>query len=40
MHGMGYDITELKHTEEDLRQSRDKEQRANRAKSEFLAHKS
>ena len=36
MHGMGYDITELKHTEEDLRQSRDKEQRANRAKSEFL----
>jgi PAS domain S-box-containing protein len=35
MHGMGYDITELKHTEEDLRESRDKEQRANRAKSEF-----
>jgi hypothetical protein len=25
MHEMGYDITELKHTEEDLRQSRDKE---------------
>jgi PAS domain S-box-containing protein len=40
MHGMGYDITELKHTEEDLRQSRDKEQRANRAKSEFLSRTS
>ena len=40
MHGMGYDITELKHTEEDLRQSRDKEQRANRAKSEFLTRTS
>jgi PAS domain S-box-containing protein len=40
MHGMGYDITELKNTEEDLRQSRDKEQRANRAKSEFLTRTS
>jgi PAS domain S-box-containing protein len=40
MHGMGYDITELKHTEEDLRESRDKEQRANRAKSEFLTRTS
>src|SRR3984957_10570965 len=40
MHGMGYDITELKHTEEDLRQSRDKEQRANRVKSEFLTRTS
>jgi PAS domain S-box-containing protein len=40
MHGMGYDITELKNTEEDLRQSRDKEQRANHAKSEFLTRTS
>jgi PAS domain S-box-containing protein len=40
MHGMGYDITELKNTEEDLRQSRDKEQRANRAKTEFLTRTS
>jgi signal transduction histidine kinase len=40
MHGMGYDITELKHTQEDLRQSHDKEQRANRAKSEFLTRTS
>jgi PAS domain S-box-containing protein len=40
LHGMGYDITELKNTEEDLRQSRDKEQRANQAKSEFLTRTS
>jgi PAS domain S-box-containing protein len=40
MHGIGYDITELKHIEEDLRQSRDKEQHANRAKSEFLTRTS
>lgn len=40
MHGMGYDITELKDAEEDLRQSHDKEQRANRAKSEFLTRTS
>jgi PAS domain S-box-containing protein len=40
MHGIGYDITELKRIEEDLRQARDKERRANRAKSEFLAHTS
>jgi PAS domain S-box-containing protein len=40
MHGMGYDITELKHTEEDLRQSRDKERRANQAKGEFLSRTS
>jgi signal transduction histidine kinase len=33
-------ITELKHIEEDLRKARDKEQRANRAKSEFLSRTS
>jgi PAS domain S-box-containing protein len=40
MHGIGYDITELKRVEEDLRQARDKEQRANRAKSDFLSRTS
>jgi PAS domain S-box-containing protein len=40
MHGIGYDITDLKNTEEDMRQARDKEQRANRAKSEFLSRTS
>ena len=40
MHGIGYDITELKCILEDLRQARDKEQRANRAKSEFLSRTS
>ena len=40
MHGIGYDITELKHIEDGLRQSREKEQRANPAKSEFLTRTS
>jgi len=40
MHGIGYDITELKCIAEDLRQARDKEQLANRAKSEFLSRTS
>jgi len=40
MHGIGYDITELKDTEEAMRQARDEEQRANRAKSEFLSRTS
>jgi hypothetical protein len=34
MHGIGYDITERKRIEEDMRLTRDNEQRANRAKSE------
>jgi signal transduction histidine kinase len=36
LHGIGYDITELKRIGEDMRIARDNEQRANRAKSEFL----
>jgi PAS domain S-box-containing protein len=40
MHGIGYDISELKHIEEDMRLARDNEQRANRAKSEFLSRTS
>ena len=40
MHGIGYDITELKRIEEDLRRARDKEQLANRAKSDFLSRTS
>jgi PAS domain S-box-containing protein len=40
MHGIGYDVTELKYAEEDMRRARDKEQRANRAKSEFLSRTS
>ena len=40
MHGMGYDITELKLIEDGLRESHEKEQRANRAKSEFLTRTS
>lgn len=40
MHGIGYDITELKRIGEDMRIARDNEQRANRAKSEFLSRTS
>jgi PAS domain S-box-containing protein len=40
MHGIGYDVTELKYAEEDMRRARDQEQRANRAKSEFLSRTS
>lgn len=40
MHGIGYDITELKRIEENLRQARDEAQRASRAKSEFLSRTS
>ena len=40
MHGIGYDITGLKRIEEELRQARDEAERANRAKSEFLARTS
>jgi PAS domain S-box-containing protein len=40
MHGIGYDITELKLIEDGLRQSQEKEQRANRARSEFLTRTS
>ncbi|MBV8900755.1 MAG: PAS domain-containing protein [Verrucomicrobia bacterium] len=40
MHGIGYDITELKRIEEKLRQARDEAERANRAKSEFLSRTS
>jgi PAS domain S-box-containing protein len=40
MHGIGYDITELKRIEEKLRQAHDEAQRANRAKSEFLSRTS
>src|ERR1700720_305100 len=40
MHGIGYDVTERKRIEEDMRVARDNEQRANRAKSEFLSRTS
>src|ERR1700761_3446532 len=40
MHGIGYDITELKRIEADMRLAHDNEQRANRAKSEFLSRTS
>ncbi|MBV8378117.1 MAG: PAS domain-containing sensor histidine kinase [Verrucomicrobia bacterium] len=40
MHGIGYDITELKLIEDGLRESREEAQRASRAKSEFLTRAS
>jgi PAS domain S-box-containing protein len=40
IHGIGYDVTELKTIEESLRQVRDTDQRGDRAKSEFLSRTS
>jgi two-component system, sensor histidine kinase and response regulator len=38
IHGVGFDITELKHAEVELREARDRAEAASRAKSEFLAN--
>ncbi len=40
IHGIGFDITELKHAEATMREARDLAEAANRAKSQFLANMS